>query len=95
MAEPKDGGSSPGEAGARQGQPGTLGATERESGAPANVDVHKLGEPDNPQADWGEAMGEGAVFSSNHARRGEPTEAMRGQGAKTRAANKDIVSRRS
>lgn len=70
--------------------PGDLGA-----GTPANVDIHKLGQPDNPEQEWGEAAGEGATFSANHTRRGEPTEAMRGQGAKTRAANKDIVSRRN
>lgn len=95
MAEPKDGAPSRGEAETQQGWPGSPGAADRKSGAPANVDAHKLGQPDNPQADWGEAMGEGAVFSSNHTRRGEPTEATRGQGAKTRAANKDIVSRRN
>lgn len=70
--------------------PGDLGA-----GTPANVDIHKLGQPDNPEQEWGEAAGEGATFSANHTRRGEPTEAMRGQGSKTRAANKDIVSRRN
>jgi len=66
------------------------------SGTPANVDVHKLGERDNPQADWGEPAAEGATFSSNHSRRAAHTEAERGgQGAKTRTANKDIVSRRN
>jgi hypothetical protein len=65
------------------------------SGTPANVDVHKLGERDNPQTDWGEPAPEGATFSSNHSRRAERTEAERGQGSKTRTANKDIVSRRN
>jgi hypothetical protein len=68
---------------------GDLGA-----GTPPNVDVHKLGQEDNPEQDWGEAAPEGAVYSSTNNRRGDPTEAQRGQGAKTRAANKDIVSRR-
>lgn len=68
---------------------GDLGA-----GTPANVDIHKLGQEDRPQEDWGEAAPEGATFSSTNTRRGEPTEAARGQGAKTRAANKDIISRR-
>jgi hypothetical protein len=65
------------------------------AGTPANVDVHKIGQRDNPEEDWGEAAGEGAVHSSNHTRRGEKTEAERGQGAKTRQHNKDIVSRRT
>jgi hypothetical protein len=68
---------------------GVLGA-----GAPAGVDVHDLGQRDNPQEDWGEPAGEGATFSSNHGRRAERTEAERAQGSKTRAATKDIISRR-
>lgn len=68
---------------------GDLGA-----GTPANVDQHKLGQPDKPQQDWGESAAPEATFSSNHTRRGEKTEAERGQGLKTRQANKDIVSRR-
>jgi hypothetical protein len=63
-------------------------------GTPANVDVHNLGQSDNPEEDWGEPADPEATFSSNHTRRPEKTEAERGQGAKTRAANKDIVSRR-
>jgi hypothetical protein len=69
---------------------GDLGA-----GTPANVDVHKLGQEDRPQEDWGETAGADATFSSNHTRRPVRTEAERGQGAKTRRANKDIISRRS
>ncbi|MFZ5719940.1 MAG: hypothetical protein ACOY5Y_10820 [Pseudomonadota bacterium] len=65
---------------------GDLGA-----GTPPNVDVHKLGQDDRPQEDWGEPADEGAVFSSNHTRR---EGADLGQGSKTRRANKDIVSRR-
>ena len=68
---------------------GDLGA-----GTPANVDIHKLGQTDRPEQDWGEAA-EGAVFSSNHSRRPDRTEAERGQGAKTRKATKDQISRRS
>jgi hypothetical protein len=62
-------------------------------GVPANVDIHKLGQSDRPEQDWGEAA-EGATYSQNHTKRADRTEAERGQGAKTRAANKDIVSRR-
>ncbi|MCR5873621.1 hypothetical protein LRS10_05180 [Phenylobacterium sp. J426] len=69
---------------------GDLGA-----GTPPNVDVHKLGQDDKPEQDWGEPADEGAMFSSNNTRRGVKTEAERGQGAKTRAANKDIFSRRN
>ncbi|WP_309090941.1 hypothetical protein [Phenylobacterium sp.] len=69
---------------------GDLGA-----GTPPNVDIHKLGQTDNPEQDWGEPAAEGAMFSSNKTNRGGRTELERGQGAKTRAANKNIVSRRS
>lgn len=69
---------------------GDLGA-----GTPANVDVHKLGHDDHPEQEWGEPAGEGAVYSSNHTRRPERTEAQRGQGAKTRQATKDQISRRT
>lgn len=64
-------------------------------GTPANVDIHKLGQGDRPQEYWGEPADPGATFSSNHSRRPVRTEAERGQGRKTRQANKDIVSRRS
>lgn len=64
-------------------------------GTPPNVDIHKLGQKDRPQEAWGEPADEGAVFSSNHSRRGEPNEAQRAQGSKTRAAQKDQLSRRS
>jgi hypothetical protein len=69
---------------------GDLGA-----GTPANVDVTKLGQEDNPEEDWGEPAAQGTIHSSNHTRRAEKTEAERGQGSKTRQANKDIVSRRT
>jgi hypothetical protein len=63
-------------------------------GAPAGLDVNKLGQDDKPEQDWGEPADEGATHSANHTRRGVKTEAERGQGAKTRKANKQIVSRR-
>lgn len=69
---------------------GDLGA-----GTPPNVDIHNLGQEDNPEEDWGEPADEGATFSSNRTNRGGRTELERGQGAKTRAHNKDIVSRRN
>ena len=71
------------------GDAGDLGA-----GTPANVDVHKLGQEDEPQTDWGEGGDEGLTHSANHTRRGVKTEAERGQGRRTRQLNKDIVSRR-
>jgi len=69
---------------------GDLGA-----GTPANVDIHDLGQPDKPEDDWGEAADEGTYYSSTNSDRGGRTELERGQGAKTRQANKDIVSRRA
>ena len=68
---------------------GDLGAS-----TPAGVDIHDVGQDDSPEQDWGEAMGEGALHSANHARRVVKTEAERGQGKRTRQLNKDIVSRR-
>jgi hypothetical protein len=49
---------------------------------------------ENPQEDWGEPADEGAAYSANHARRGAKTDAERSQGAKTRKATKDAISRR-
>jgi hypothetical protein len=73
-----------------------IGSVEGDLGAgtPANVDIHKLGQDDKPEQDWGEAGDAEAVFSSNNTRRGVRVEAERGQGEKTRRANKDIISRR-
>jgi len=68
-------------------------ADEPQTPAPNAVDPHRLGEPDNPQLDWGEPAGE-AVFSSNHTRRPLKAEAERSQGLKTRTRTKDIISRR-
>jgi len=69
---------------------GDLGAS-----TPPNVDVHDLGQPDNPQEDWGPEGDPQMLHSANHTRRPIKTEAERGQGAKTRRANKDIISRRT
>lgn len=69
-------------------------ATDLGVGTPANVDIHKLGQSDRPQESWDEPAAPDATFSSNHSRRPVRTEAERGQGRKTRQANKDIVSRR-
>lgn len=77
-----------GETADESGASGDLGV-----GTPPNVDIHKLGQADDPEADWGEAAGEGATFSSDRANRGDRAELDRSQGAKTRTANKDIISR--
>jgi hypothetical protein len=50
---------------------------------------------DNPQEDWGEPADEGAAYSANHATRGAKSDAERSQGAKTRKATKDAISRRA
>ncbi|MBI1197105.1 MAG: hypothetical protein GC203_04505 [Phenylobacterium sp.] len=70
--------------------PGAEGLGE---GVPANVDLTKLGQRDNPQEDWGEPADEGVQHGASHVRR--QTAGDRLQGGKTRRANKDIVSRRS
>lgn len=62
-------------------------------GTQANLDPRDIGERDDPELDWGEAE-PGAVFSSNHTRRGVKTEAERGQGPLTRARNKEIINKR-
>lgn len=49
---------------------------------------------DNPQNDWGEPADEGALHGANHTRRPERTDALSGQGSKTRRMTKDIISRR-
>ncbi|HEY0437097.1 MAG TPA: hypothetical protein VGC92_10675 [Phenylobacterium sp.] len=66
------------------------------AGTPANVDIHKLGQNDNPQEDWGDPADEGAVHSSTNTRRTSQSEADRDQshGPKTRQAIKDQLSRR-
>jgi hypothetical protein len=62
-------------------------------GTQANLDPNDIGERDDPELDWGEPE-PGAVFSSNHTRRGVKTEAERGQGRLTRARNKEIINRK-
>ena len=90
----------PGRAGEAQAESqrnaaGLEGAGDLGEGTPPNVDVHNLGQEDNPEQDWGDEVAPDAVFSTNHTRRPVRTEAERGQGAKTRKMNKDIVSRRT
>jgi len=70
-------------------------APELGEGTPANVDVHKLGQSDRPEESWGEPPDAEAQYGSNHTTRPERTEALRGQGAKTRQATKDQISRRT
>ncbi|WP_297691805.1 hypothetical protein [Phenylobacterium sp.] len=69
---------------------GDLGAS-----TPAGVDIHDVGQDDDPEQDWGEGGDESMTRSANHSRRGVKTEAERGQGRRTRQLNKDIVSRRT
>ena len=64
-------------------------------GSPAGLDIHDLGQADRPQEDWGAPADEGAAYSANHTRRPVKTEADRGQGRKTRKAQKDQFSRRT
>ena len=74
---------------------GYEGETPLGEGTPSNVDIHKLGQDDNPEADWGEPANPEAAYSANHTRRPGKTEGERGQGPRTRQANKDIISRRT
>jgi hypothetical protein len=67
---------------------------QREAGARGGPGVGDLGQEDRPQQEWGPDADEEALFSANHTRRPVRTEAERGQGAKTRKRNKDIISRR-
>jgi hypothetical protein len=64
-------------------------------GTPANVDIHNLGQGDKPEQDWGAPADPTATYSSTNSNRGGRTELERGQGAKTRAFNKDQISRRT
>ncbi len=79
----------------RKDRPSRTSTGDLGEGTPANVDIHDLGQADAPEQDWGEAMDAEAMHSADHARRPIKTEADRGQGAKTRKLNKDIVSRRT
>ena len=49
---------------------------------------------DRPENDRGEPADEGATYPANHTRRPVKTEADRGQGKKTRQAQKDQINRR-
>ena len=60
-----------------------------------SFDPAKLGEADRPENDWGDPPDEGAAHGTNHTRRGETRETDRRQGAKTRTATKDQISRRA
>ena len=64
-----------------------------DGGLSAKVDIHRLGE-DDPQLDW-EAPADGpaeeVAYGANHANRTGKTEALLGQGGRTRARNRDIV----
>ena len=61
---------------------------------PNGVDPARIGEADRPENDWGEPE-TGAVHGVNHTRRGEEGPDTRFQGAKTRKATKDQISRRT
>lgn len=74
---------------------GINGREELGTGTPASVDIHDLDQADKPEEDWGEPADEGTMHSRTNTRRGVKTEAERGQGPKTRSAQKDQVSRRT
>lgn len=93
--EQLDGQAAPGDALDDRNAAGMAGREELGASTPANVDIHNLGQDDNPEEDWGEPAGEGTMHSANHTRRPVKTEAERGQGRKTRAAQKDQISRRT
>ena len=61
---------------------------------PIGIDPARIGEADRPENDWGEPE-TGAVHGANHTRRGEEGPESRLQGAKTRRATKDQISRRA
>ena len=64
---------------------------QRDPNRPQGADQYDFDGEDNPQEDGGDPSG-AAQTGSNHTRRPERTEAMRGQGPKTRAANKAEVT---
>jgi hypothetical protein len=61
----------------------------------AKVDPAKLGQRDTPEADWGDPLEGEAQSGANHLAREDRPEPDRGQGSKTRQANKDQFSRRA
>ena len=62
-------------------------------GSPPNVDIHRLGEVDNPQAAWedGGDPSPASAYGANHANRPRKTEIERSQGRKTVDRNRQIV----
>lgn len=62
-------------------------------GASDGLETRDPEDIDNPELDWGEPAPD-AVHGQTHTRRAAKTEAERGQGRKTRARNKQIVSGR-
>ena len=74
--------------------PATPAETALGEGLPANVDLHKLGETDNPQMDWeaGADQSDGEmVYGANHANRPCRTGAVRGRGGRTLERMREIV----
>lgn len=65
---------------------------QRDPSRPNGADQYDLDGQDNPQEDGGDPSME-AQTGGNHTRRPDRTEAMRGQGPKTQAANKDEITR--
>jgi hypothetical protein len=68
---------------------------EDADGPLARVDPARLGQRDTPEEDWGEALEGEARHGARHLIRDVRPEPRLGHGAKTRAAIKDIVSRRT
>lgn len=60
----------------------------------AQVDPAKLGQRDTPEEEWGAPLEGEARHGATHMTRDERPELDRGQGAKTRRAAKDQISRR-
>jgi hypothetical protein len=71
-----------------------LGVGQRELSAQRDPEIDPPLLAAKAEDDWGEPAAEGATYSANHATRGEKAGGQNGQGAKTRTANKDTVSRR-
>ena len=65
---------------------------QRDPNRPQGADQYDFDGDDNPQEDGGDPAG-AAQTGANHTRRPERTEAMRGQGPKTRAAQKSEINR--
>ncbi|HYG27756.1 MAG TPA: hypothetical protein VD906_12705 [Caulobacteraceae bacterium] len=65
---------------------------QRDPSRTPGLDQYDTEGQDNPQEDGGDPSME-AQTGANHTRRPDRTEAMRGQGPKTRAANKAEITR--